>query len=554
MSKSPTFSALQRPKAIKQLTSQTYDLLVIGGGITGAGIALDAASRGMSVALIEKNDFASGTSSRSTKLIHGGLRYLKQLEFGLVREVGRERAILHKNASHLVIPENMFLPIIEQGSLGRYSSSVGLYVYDWLAGVKRAERRAMLNKQEAHKQEPLLRKDILLGGGLYKEYRTDDARLVIEVMKTAVAHGANCVNYVKGVGFTYNDSGVVSGIEAEDRMGESNFTIKARKTVNAAGPWVDKVRKLDHEVKGKRLHLTKGVHLVVPYQRLPLNQAIYFDVSDKRMIFAIPRGKTTYVGTTDTDYKGVLEKPRTRESDLKYVLDAANFIFPTVNLTLKDVISSWAGLRPLIHEEGKGPSELSRKDEIFVSESGIVSIAGGKLTGFRKMAERTVDLVAKQLYKESGTKFKQCFTDQIIISGGELQEVDDFREYISDLTGTAGQVGYNFEGMQNLFYKYGSNTPEVIELAFDLYSEEADVQKRKWLAELVYGIRHEAVCNLSDYFIRRTGRLYFERGVIADQYPVLEKKIAAELTWSEEDMTEYKQAFFEEYEQVVTFN
>jgi glycerol-3-phosphate dehydrogenase len=280
-----SFSALQRNNIVEKLSTETFDLLVIGGGITGAGIALDAATRGIKVALIEQYDFAFGTSSRSTKLIHGGLRYLKQLEIGLVHETGTERAILHRNAPHIVLPESMLLPIIEKGSLGKFSTSMGLWVYDYLAGVKEGERRQMLNKEATLNAEPLLRKDIILGGGIYKEYRTDDARLTTEVMKTAVQNGATVSNYIKATGFNY-ENGKIKSITAFDSINEKSFSIKALKVVNAAGPWVDTLRKEDKSEKGKRLHLTKGVHLVVSYNKLPLKQAVYFDVADGRMIFA----------------------------------------------------------------------------------------------------------------------------------------------------------------------------------------------------------------------------------------------------------------------------
>ena len=256
------FSATKRKEYISSLTNEELDLLVIGGGITGAGIALDAISRGLKVGLIEKSDFGSGTSSRSTKLIHGGLRYLKQLEFGIVREVGQERAILHNNAPHIVIPEKMLLPIIEGGSLGKKSTSLGLFVYDFLAGVKSDERRYMLSKSETLEQEPLLREDILKGGGVYIEYRSDDSRLVIEVMKTAVEKGAICLNYAPCKELLY-ENGKVVGAQFLDDISQQMHTIKAKQTINACGPWVDTIRKIDNSLKGKRLHLTKGVHIVV---------------------------------------------------------------------------------------------------------------------------------------------------------------------------------------------------------------------------------------------------------------------------------------------------
>jgi glycerol-3-phosphate dehydrogenase len=296
----PMFSSLLRKDILHQLRSQTFDLLVIGGGVTGVGIALDAAQRGLKVALVEKQDFAAGTSSRSTKLIHGGLRYLKQFEFALVREVGLEREIVHHNAPHIVIPEKMLLPIIKGGSLGKLPASIGLYVYDMLAGVRRKERRTMLALQATKDREPLLNQNGLLAGALYWEYRSDDARLVTELAKTAAAKGALLLNYcaVNELSITNNK---VSGATVCDATSGESFQINATRVVNAAGPWVDTIRSKAEEIKGKRLHLTKGIHLVFDHERLPIRQSVYFDVEDGRMIFAIPRDGCTYVGTTDTN-------------------------------------------------------------------------------------------------------------------------------------------------------------------------------------------------------------------------------------------------------------
>ncbi|WJH32923.1 glycerol-3-phosphate dehydrogenase/oxidase [Paenibacillus sp. CC-CFT747] len=382
---------------------------------------MDAAERGLRIGLIEKKDFGSGTSSRSTKLVHGGLRYLKQGEVKLVQEVGRERTILYKNAPHLVIPAPMLLPIYKGGTYGYFMSSIGLYIYDWLAGVARKERRKMLNRTETMKSEPLLKSDGLKGGGLYFEYRTDDARLTLEIMKTASARGALAVNHTEAVRFLYKDRRVV-GVEVKDRVSGESYELYAKHIVNAAGPWVDDVRRLDGSMQGKRLFLTKGVHLVIDYDKLPVKQAAYFDTPDGRMVFVIPRGSSTYVGTTDTAYDKTIETPRTTEEDRDYLLRAINSMFPSVKLTVGDVRSHWAGLRPLIYEEGKGPSELSRKDEIFHSPTGLITIAGGKLTGFRKMAEKVVDLVGERIYAGEGRKLPGCSTDQIVISGERTKE------------------------------------------------------------------------------------------------------------------------------------
>ena len=296
------YSFKDRESITKKLKETEFDVLIIGGGITGAGIALDAASRGMKTALIEKNDFASGTSSKSTKLIHGGLRYLKQFDFWLVKEVGTERAIVHKLAPHLVIPEKMILPLIEGGTYGSWLTSIGLKVYDILASVEGDDKRKMLSKEKALEKESLLPEDILKGAGFYAEYRTDDARLTLEIIKTALNYDAQILNYVTAEDFIYEEDRVV-GAKLTDTFSDEAYSIKAKYVVNAAGPWVDELRQINHSKIGKRLHLTKGVHLVVAHEKLPVKQSVYFDIPDGRMMFAIPRGKVTYFGTTDTNYQ-----------------------------------------------------------------------------------------------------------------------------------------------------------------------------------------------------------------------------------------------------------
>lgn len=538
-----SFSARNRAQYLLQLQNDTFDLLVIGGGITGAGIALDAVTRGLKVCLIEKSDFASGTSSRSTKLIHGGLRYLKQLEFGIVREVGQERAILYKNAPHIVIPERMLLPIVEGGSLGKYSTSLGLYVYDRLAGVEKEERRNMLSKEETLKKEPLLNQAILKGGGMYVEYRSDDARLVIEVMKTAVERGALCLNYVAFRSFTHNDKNQVNGAVAEDVLTGEKIQIRSKKIINACGPWVDEIRKEDQSLKKKRLHLTKGIHVVVPKEKLPIQQSVYFDVQDGRMVFAIPRGKIVYIGTTDTNYKEDTDFPFASKADVEYVLAAANHMFPSIRLTKDDVISTWAGLRPLIHEDGKNPSDLSRKDEIFISDSNLISIAGGKLTGFRKMAERSVNVVCKQLKLEEGRQFAPCTTASIPLSGGDLNKSPE--EYAKDLQEDFKQ--FFVEDILDLVLKYGSNTVAILALA------QTNFNNQLLPAEAEYCLEHEMTASLADFVIRRSGRLYFERPAIAAQRATLDQYFQEQLGYTGQQMANFHEAFEKEYEGVMAF-
>ncbi|WP_439128692.1 glycerol-3-phosphate dehydrogenase/oxidase, partial [Polaribacter sp.] len=448
------FSYFNRKNITKHIQNTEFDVLIIGGGITGAGIALDAASRGMKVALIEKRDFASGTSSKSTKLIHGGLRYLKQFDFWLVKEVGTERAIVHKLAPHLVIPEKMILPLIEGGTYGSWLTSIGLKVYDILASVEGEDKRKMLDKKEALAKEPLLPENILNGAGYYAEYRTDDARLTLEVLKTALDYDAKVINYTKATEFIYKDDRVV-GAKVKDVITNENFDIKAKYVVNATGPWVDTLRQTNHSKTGKRLHLTKGVHLVVPHEKLPVKQSVYFDVPDGRMMFAIPRGKVTYFGTTDTNYQEDKNNVTTNLVDATYLIAAVNNMFPDINISLEDIESSWAGLRPLIHEEGKSASELSRKDEIFVSDTELISIAGGKLTGYRKMAERIVDLVAKKYKRRFHKEFEDIKTKEIVLSGGTFANFNEVKSYTDAIQNRITEVGFDRKDAEYLVHNYG---------------------------------------------------------------------------------------------------
>lgn len=506
------FSVINREEIITQLQATEFDILVIGGGITGAGIALDAASRGLKVALIEKNDFASGTSSKSTKLIHGGLRYLKQFDFWLVKEVGTERAVVHKLAPHLVVPEKMLLPIIKNGTYGSWLTSFGLKIYDILANVEEDDKRQMIDKEQTMELEPLLPDNILEGAGYYAEYRTDDARLTIEVLKTAVKNSAKALNYCRAVNFIKKEKKII-GVRVLDTLNSTNLVIRAKYIVNASGPWVDEVRELSRtknkrSTVKKRLHLTKGIHLVFPFEKLPIKQSIYFDVPDGRMIFAIPRGKITYVGTTDTNYFDDINEVMVNEVDALYLISAVNNIFPSINLTFKEVQSSWAGLRPLIHEEGKSASELSRKDEIFESKSGLISIAGGKLTGYRKMAERITDLVYKKLKREYDYDWKPNQTENIVLSGGDFENFNDVQKYIEKVSEQLKEYHFDKLDAETLVHRYGRQTKQIIEIFHQ--SSEKDTTIRMALAELKFCFDNEMVVYPLDFFVRRTGKLYFD--------------------------------------------
>ncbi|MEM8762309.1 MAG: glycerol-3-phosphate dehydrogenase/oxidase [Bacteroidota bacterium] len=545
------FSNVDRASKIVEIKKTHFDLVVIGGGITGAGIALDAASRGMKVVVLEKGDFASGTSSKSTKLIHGGLRYLKQFDFWLVKEVGSERAIVHKLAPHLVLPEKMLLPLIEGGSYGKWLTSIGLKVYDILAQVSGDDKRQMLEKKEAMKLEPLLPKKILNGAGYYAEYRTDDSRLTIENLKTSLQYGAQALNYAKVNDFLYKD-GQVNGVEVSDEVTGKTFSISAKQVVSAAGPWVDELRSVNNSKKGKRLHLTKGVHLVFPRKKLPVKQSVYFDVPDGRMMFAIPRGKVTYVGTTDTNFNLDKDDIKIDVADAIYLISAVNNMFPDIDLELEDVISSWAGLRPLIHEEGKSASELSRKDEIFTSDSGLISIAGGKLTGYRKMAERIVNRVTKKMEEEQQLIFEACTTDKIPLCGNEFKKFKHVKKYIAEVYSRLKEEGFSEYDAWYLVTTYGKQTESILETFAALKGESAP--ERLIRAEVQFSIATEMVLNPMDFFIRRTGRLYFDIDSIREHQDAVLSEFQEAFGYQAEQLSEFKTALEEALESHSNFS
>lgn len=544
------FSFFDRENTINELQSIEFDVLIIGGGITGAGIALDAASRGMKVALVEKNDFASGTSSKSTKLIHGGLRYLKQFDFWLVKEVGMERAIVHKLAPHLVVPEKMILPLVDGGTYGSWLTSVGLKVYDVLAAVEGEDKRKMLNQSEALVKEPLLPKHKLKGAGYYAEYRTDDARLTLELIKTSLNYDAKPINYLEVLEFLYEDNRV-AGATVKDVLTNTVFNIKSKYIINATGPWVDRLRLKNQINTSKKLRLSKGVHLVVDYDKLPVKQSVYFDIPDGRMMFAIPRGRSTYFGTTDTNYQGNKDEVKTDLVDAMYLIGAVNNMFPDVLISIDDIKSSWAGLRPLIHEEGKPASELSRKDEIFIAKSELISIAGGKLTGYRKMAERIVDLVAKKHLRRFSKEFKKTQTEQILLSGGKFENFDDVKNYIKVIYKRIFEDKFSEKDAQYLVYNYGKQT-EIILNKYDEFIEKHPHEKMI-KAEVWYTIHNEMACTPIDFFMRRTGRFYFDIDSVHRYKTIVLNEFSNYFFWDKEEEEKKKEELLKKLEEVISF-
>lgn len=547
-------STFNRNLIKKNLRNKEFDVVVIGGGITGAGIALDATQRGMKVALVEMQDFAQGTSSRSTKLVHGGLRYLKQAQIKVVAETGKERAIVYENGPHVTTPEWMLLPMHKGGTFGKFTTNIGLTMYDRLAGVKRHERKKMLSKQATLNKEPLVKKDGLKGGGYYVEYRTDDARLTIEVMKRAAEKGAEVINHTKSTDFVYDAKNKVSGIKVKDMLTGEEYQINAKKVINAAGPWVDEVRKKDYTRNNKQLRLTKGVHVVIDQSKFPLRQAVYFDTEkDGRMIFAIPREGKAYVGTTDTFYNNEKTKPLTNQEDRDYLIDAINYMFPDVHVTDADIESTWAGVRPLILEDGKDPSEISRKDEIWEGKSGLLTIAGGKLTGYRHMALEIVDLLAKRLKQEYGLKFADSKTKNTPISGGDVGGSKNFENYVNRKVQEGKALGLSTDVAHNLASKYGSNVDKLFAIA-QLTNEKDLNMPLELYVQLVYSVQNEMVYKPTDFLIRRTGKLYFDINTVKQYKQAIIDELDKLLNYTVEQKNEFSKEVDEAIEEATHGN
>ena len=550
------FAAAERSDYLELLTNKKVHILVIGGGITGAGILMDAVNRGFEAALIEKKDFASGTSSRSTKLIHGGLRYLKQAQIALVKETGKERKIVYNNAKHLVQRNKMLLPFYKGGTLGAWTTSIALWLYDYLAKVSKNEHKLMLKKETTRRIEPLLNTEGLKGSGMYYEYKVDDTRLTLEIIKKAVENGATALNYMEAIGYIYED-GKIAGVKVIDVLSQTQHEILADYVVNASGPWSDQVAMLEHKPESlKRIVLSKGVHIVLPFNRLPLKQAVYFESRvDQRMLFAIPHWEYTYVGTTDTAFSGDMDSPCANREEVAYLIKSLGQTFPKSHISENDVKSTWAGIRPLVYEKGKSLSELSRKDEIFKSSSGLISITGGKLTGYRKMAERVIELILAEFksheHKTSPVLHEEALTDLSNVSGSEFKSDDDFRKLKAYCNSLCRHLQVEEEVMEKTFHRYGTNTEQVIALAETFIEKIDDPYLRLELGGMLYGIRQEMVCTLSDYLIRRTNQLYFGRERIKQYLNPILDLLASELEMTVEQKSKNLDDFIKEYEGVM---
>ena len=582
------FSRGTRQENIEKMQQEELDLLIICGGITGAGVAIQAAASGIKTGLIEMQDFAEGTSSRSTKLVHGGIRYLKTFDVEVVADTVGERAVVQSIAPHIPKPDPMLLPIYEDEgatTFNMFSVKVAMDLYDKLANVTGTKyENYTLTPEEVLEREPFLKKEGLKGAGVYLDFRNNDSRLVIENIKKAAEDGAYLVSKMKAVGFLYDNDQIV-GVKARDLLTDEVVEIKAKIVINTSGPWVDKIRNLNFKrAVSPKMRPTKGIHLVVDAKKLPVPQPTYFDTGkqDGRMVFAIPRENKTYFGTTDTDYQGDYTDPKVTQEDVDYLLEVVNHRYPEANITLQDVEASWAGLRPLLignsgsdynggdngsisdksfgkvidtvteykenkvtrvevedvlnHLENsrdeKAPSTVSRGSSLEREPDGLVTLSGGKITDYRKMAEGALKLIRQLLKDEYGVTAKEIDSKHYPVSGGDFDPTK-LEETVEELTKIGIEAGLAEEDASYIADFYGTNAKKIYALAKDMTPYPGLSLAES--ARLRYGLEEEMVLAPGDYLIRRTNHLLFERDQLdAIKQPIIDA-IATYFAWSPEE-------------------
>jgi len=549
-------SAFTRSDALRRLESTDFDIVVIGGGITGVGCALDAASRGLRVALIEREDFASGTSSKSSKLVHGGIRYLQQGDVRLVYEALAERQILRRNAPHLVKVLPFLIPIfsskgVVNRKLARAMGSA-MWMYDLTGGLRIGKMHKRVSKKQALEWFPTLPADKLMPSYLYYDAEADDARLVVTVARTAaLKFGATIVNRTEVVELHKDANGNVNGVvvNADGRT----FTVSTKAVVNAAGVWSDDIRALDENEHPHSIRPAKGVHITVPWSKVRNTVAAVIPVpGDKRSVFVVPWGQFTFVGTTDTDYAGPIDDPQCNEDDVEYLLRALNGSI-TETVTTDDILGTWAGLRPLVADpEASGrTADLSRRHKVRRSDSGVVTITGGKLTTYREMAADTIDEVLSHvLGADRVTKLRRrSKTKHLKLQGANgYEELMEAADVLSPLGG---------DEVRRLANRYGSDATTVLAIAeSDPNLAELLVPGLPYLrAEAIFAVRYEMATTVDDILSRRTRARLQTRDASADAAVAVAALIGQELGWDEmeqaKQVADYQARIAEELTAIV---
>lgn len=523
-----TFSAADRLRNIKTLSSKKFDLFVIGGGINGAGVARDAALRGMSVGLIEANDFASGTSSRSSKLVHGGIRYLENMEFKLVFEALSERQKLFEIAPNLVHPLRFMIPLYKGGRVGMFKMGLGMWLYDALSLFRAPELHERLNPVETAQRMPTLQVKDLLGSFVYSDAYMDDDRLVHETLRSANESEAVCANYVKAVGAELDENQKLRKVICEDQITKERFAVEARHFVSTVGPWTDQLGEaLFHKWKSI-LRPTKGIHLTFEKKRLPLESAVVM-AAEKRIVFGIPRHEMVIVGTTDTDFKGSPADVTATPEDVNYLLGVIHAYFPGAQIKEDDIVASYAGVRPLVRDDSESEGKTSREHTIFTDDHNLTFIAGGKYTTYRLIAQQVVEECLKYFPIEDQVRWNRCLT-QLPINPFVTKEtrMEDHR-LIDDLS------------------REGKLTATQAHLLVERHGQEAREIREKfgslgyWELEAAQAIENTMCLHLVDFYSRRVPLVLAEKDHGVNWLPQISRIFAERLNWSASELQQEQQ-------------
>ena len=506
--------------------SEPWDMVIVGGGATGVGVAVDAAARGYDVLLLEQSDFGKGTSSRSTKLVHGGVRYLEHGQLGLVFEACRERRILAQIAPHLVRPLQFMWPVYEKARIKLWKLRAGLFLYDALALGRNLGRHRTLRTHVVTALEPELRAMGMVGGASYFDAATDDIRLTLATVLGARDAGAVVVNHASVHDLLMTSDGVC-GARAVDLRTGADIEIRARTVVNAAGPWSDAIRRMAEPQARRAVRGTKGVHVSVPRDRIRNNGALtLLSPIDGRVMFVLPSGPFSIIGTTDTDFDGRPERVRATVADVTYLLRSANAFFPGAHLMASDVVSAWAGIRPLVASGDKSPDATSREHAIAWTVPGLLSVTGGKLTTYRAMAADVMDTIARRLRVGHG----RAATHKESLPGGDIESLED------ELALARATIGAP-DIAEHLVHAYGTRWRGLWQMA----SVERTLAGRLVpelpyiAAELEWGVTHEMARTLGDLLIRRLHIAFETRDHALSIAQAVAEHLAPKMEWNVDD-------------------
>ncbi len=535
----------QRAAALARAERDGVDVLVIGGGITGAGVLRDAASRGLRVLLVERLDFGAGTSGSSSKMVHGGLRYLAQGHPGLTREACRERDLLLRLNPNLIRGIPFLVPCWEGGKLKPWQVKAALFLYYALSGFRPGSRFRMLGAEQVARYSRDLRQDGLRGAGLYRDAQVDDARLVLETVKSARSLGGEAVNHAEVVEFSHDAAGRIRTLRVRDRLAERSVEIRAHAVVNAAGPAVERVRGLDRDAASATLRPAKGIHLVIPRRRVHIRGVITFEAHDRRPLFLLPWDDMCLVGTTD-DFSDEIDEPVVTIDEVHYLLAAANEAFPGVALNTNDIVSVFAGVRPLVADEdsARPPSSVSREYRVTESRSGLLSVAGGKLTTYRAVGERVVDRLLRRLPVERRRAAGPSRTAALPLREDRFDAAQLREELQRRFELTA-------ERAMRLVRVWGADAPELLAAAPRELRRPIGASRFLW-AEIPWAFRHEAPATLCDLLERRLRLALFASGQGLPELPRIAAVAAEAAGWddarSREEAQRYAQAVRRRYQ------